>query len=451
MGKPPSHLIYGVEDRPPLGVLILISIQHIFLMSSTLVLPVVLVREVGGGFEEVRSVVALTMIACGIGTILQALRWRGIGSGFLCPNLCGPNFFGACAQAAWLGGLPLMNGMTAFAGVIESFLALFIHRIAFLFPPEITGLVVLMVAEGLIRIGVSKFFGVNYASEAIQPLDLLVACLTLMVMVGVGVRKTGRLRLYGVLIGLLSGYLFSILTGLLTEDDWNRLASAGWLALPRHSGMWTYSFQWSLVPTFVIVSLCGALKTYGNLILCEKVNDEDWKQSDPRRIGSGMMADGICVAVSGAIGGMASDTSSSNVALSSATGATSRRIGYVAGLLFIVLGFSPKLSSILSIMPRPVMGAILVYVTCFMIFSGLSIITSSKIDQKKTFVVGFSLIFGLSVDLLPELYSKVDPSVRPICSSSLVLATVLAVLLNQALRLMDRGAPKDWDASSGHG
>lgn len=449
MDKPPSHLIYGVDDRPPPGVLILISIQHIFLMSSTLVLPVVLVREVGGGFEEVRSVVALTMIACGIGTILQAMRWRGIGSGFLCPNLCGPNFFGACAQAAWLGGLPLMNGMTAFAGVIESFLALFIHRIAFLFPPEITGLVVLMVAEGLIRIGVSKFFGVNYASESIQPLDLLVAFLTLVVMMGVGVRKTGRLRLYGVLIGLLSGYVFSMLTGLLGEDDWNKLASAGWLALPRHSGMWTYSFQWSLVPTFIIVSLCGALKTYGNLILCEKVNDEDWKQSDPRRIGSGMMADGICVAVSGAIGGMASDTSSSNVALSSATGATSRWIGYVAGLLFIVLGFSPKLSSILSIMPRPVMGAIVVYVTCFMIFSGLSIIMSSKIDQRRTFVVGFSLIFGLSVDLLPELYSKVDPSLRPIFSSSLVFATVLAVLLNQALRLADP-APTDRDPSSSH-
>ncbi|MFM7817370.1 MAG: solute carrier family 23 protein, partial [Verrucomicrobiota bacterium] len=104
---------------------------------------------------------------------------------------------------------------------------------------------------------------------------------------------------------------------------------------------------------------------------------------------------------------------------------------------------------ILSIMPRPVMGAILVYVTCFMIFSGLSIIMSSKVDQRKTIVVGFSLIFGLSVDLLPELYAKVEPSLQPIFSSSLVFATVLAVLLNQALRLAD-SASRDRDSSSGH-
>ena len=438
MAKRPANMIYGVEDRPPPGVLILLSIQHIFLMSSSLVLPVVLIREIGGSFDEVQAVVALTMIACGVGTMLQALRWRGIGSGFLCPNLCGPNFFGACAQAAWLGGLPLMNGMTVFAGIVECLLSRCIHRIAFLFPTEITGLVVLMVGESLIRLGISKFFGANYPSEAIQTLDLIVASLTLAVMVGVGVQKTGRLRLYGALLGLISGYAFSILTGLLGRDAWEKVASAGWLALPNHSGMWNYSFEWSLVPTFTIVSLCGALKTYGNLILCEKVNDEDWKQSDPGRIGGGMMADGICVTVSGAIGGMASDTSASNVALSSATGATSRWIGGGAGLLYILLGFSPKLSSIMSIMPRPVMGAILVYVTCFMLLSGLSIVMASKIDQKKTFVIGLSLVFGLSVDLLPEVYAKVDPLLRPIFSSSLVFATVMAVVLNQVLRLVDR-------------
>jgi len=48
--------------------------------------------------------------------------------------------------------------------------------------------------------------------------------------------------------------------------------------------------------------------------------------------------------------------------LSNATGATSRWIGFGAGGLFILLGFSPKLSAVLSIMPTPVMGAIIVFV-----------------------------------------------------------------------------------------
>jgi NCS2 family nucleobase:cation symporter-2 len=140
MAKKPAGLIYGVDDRPPLSALLLLAAQHIFLMSSTLVLPIVLVTEIGGDFAEVTAVVALTMIACGIGTILQAMRWRGIGSGFLCPNLCGPNFFAASVGAAWLGGLPLMRGMTIVAGLVELVFARLVHRLAFLFPTEITGL-----------------------------------------------------------------------------------------------------------------------------------------------------------------------------------------------------------------------------------------------------------------------------------------------------------------------
>jgi xanthine permease XanP len=153
----PSELVYGVEDKPPWGVLLLLAVQHIFLMSSTLLLPVILVTEIGGGLDQVRAVVAFTMIACGIGTILQAMRWHGIGSGFLCPNLCGPNFFAASVQSAWLGGLPLMRGMTIVAGLVEVVFARVVHRLEFLFPAEITGMVVLMVAVGLVPLGVSKF------------------------------------------------------------------------------------------------------------------------------------------------------------------------------------------------------------------------------------------------------------------------------------------------------
>jgi xanthine permease XanP len=441
VARKPAGLIYGVEDRPPFSALLLIAVQHIFLMSSTLVLPVVLISEIGGSFTEVRAVVGLTMISCGIGTIIQALRLKGLGSGFLCPNLCGPNFFAASAMAAWLGGVPLMRGMTIVAGLVEVVFARVLHRLKFLFPPEITGLVVLMVAVSLIPLGSSKFLGVSFAGEPIQPASLTVASLTLLIMVGVNLWGRGKLKLYSVLIGMVFGYLLSIATGLMTADQYANIARGSWVALPVLDEMWKISFRWSLLPTFVIVSICGALKSFGNLILCEKVNDEDWTQPDIKRIGNGLMADAVCVTASGLLGGMASDTSASNVALSSASGATSRRIGYVAGGLFVAMGFSPKLGAILSVMPMPVMGAILVFVTCFMILSGLQIILTVKPDTRKTFVIGIPLIFGLSLDVIPQLYSDVYPWLRPLFESSLTLCTVLAILLNQLLRLGEQKPP----------
>ncbi len=439
MAKLPENLIYGVDDKPPVPVLLLLGMQHIFLMSSTLVLPVVLVTEIGGGFDQVRSVVALTMISCGLGTIFQAMRFRWVGSGYLCPNLCGPNFFAASMSAAWLGGLPLMRGMTIAAGLVEIVFARALHRIKFLFPPEITGLVVLMVAVEVIPLGVSKFLSVNYEGEPIQGASLLVAFLTLLTMVGVNVWGKGRLKLYSVLAGMVAGYLLALGAGQLTAADFRGVASAPWVALPRYDGMLDVAFSWSLLPVFVIVSITGALKSFGNLIMCEKVNDAEWKAPNTRRIGNGLMADAFCVTASGMLGGVASDTSASNVAFSSASGATSRRIGYVAGALFIVLGFFPKVSGVLSVMPMPVMGAILIFVTSFMIVSGIQIILGAGMDNRRTFVIGISIIFGLSLDLLPALYAGIPVGIRPLFESSLTLSTVLAVVLNQVLRL---GAPK---------
>ncbi|MBI3802028.1 MAG: purine/pyrimidine permease [Deltaproteobacteria bacterium] len=435
MAKKPAGLIYWVDDKPPWPVLGLLAVQHVFLMSSTLVLPIVLVSEIGGDFNEVRAVVALTMMACGLGTIVQAMRWAGIGSGYLCPNLCGPNFFAVSMGAAWLGGLPLMRGMTIAAGLVEAVFARVLHRLEFLFPSEVTGLVVLMVALGLVPLSASKFLHVDYAGEPIQGVSLLVAALTLLVMVGVNIWGTNRLKLYGVLIGMAVGYALSFGTGLLTAIQFRDVATVPWVGLPRFEGMWQFSFRWSLLPAFTIVSICGALKSFGNLIMCEKVNDEEWTRPDIRRIGDGLMADSICVAVSGLLGGVASDTSASNVALSNASGATSRWIGFAAGGLFILLGFFPKLSAMLSIMPTPVAGAILIFVVCFMIMSGLQIILSSKPDTRKTFVVGIALSFGISLDVLPELYAHIGPWLRPLFESSLTLTTVVAVLLNQLFRL----------------
>ena len=434
MPRRPPGLVYGENDRPPLPVLAALGLQHIFLMSSTLVLPVVLVSEIGSAFDQVRGVVALTMIACGLGTMAQALRLPGFGSGFLCPNLCGPNFFAACMSAAWLGGLPLMRGMTIAAGLVEAVFARTIRRLGFLFPPEVTGLVVLMVAESLVPLATSKFLGVTFEEEPISRVGLAVAAVTLLTMIAANVWGRGKLRLYGVLIGMVTGYLCSLATGLFGPADLARLDRSPWVAVPWIDGMTDLAFRWSLLPVFVIVSITGALKSMGNLIMCEKVNDLDWKAPNLERIGNGLLADSTALAVSGLIGGMASDTSASNVGLSAASGATSRYIGFAAGTLFVVLGFLPKISGLFSLMPAPVMGAILVFVTSFMIVSGVQIILGSGMDARKTFVVGIALIFGWSLDLVPGLYGSVPAWLRPLFDSSLTLTTVIAVVLTQLLR-----------------
>ena len=119
----PSNLIYGVDEKPPIVSTFLLGLQHTFVMSSTLILPVVIVSEIGGTLNQVQSVVSYSMIAAGLATILQSLKRGPVGSGYLCPHLVGPSYLSASIQAAWLGGLPLLFGMTIVAGFFEALFA----------------------------------------------------------------------------------------------------------------------------------------------------------------------------------------------------------------------------------------------------------------------------------------------------------------------------------------
>ena len=85
------------------------------------------------------------MFAGGIGVIIQALRKGPVGSGFLCPTVCGPSFLAASMLCAKVGGLPLVFGMTMIAGSLEAVFSRVLDRIRVLFPPEITGVIVAMV------------------------------------------------------------------------------------------------------------------------------------------------------------------------------------------------------------------------------------------------------------------------------------------------------------------
>ena len=52
MAKTPSNLIYSVDENPSLLVMLILGLQHAFVMTSTLVLPVVIVLEIRGTLEQ---------------------------------------------------------------------------------------------------------------------------------------------------------------------------------------------------------------------------------------------------------------------------------------------------------------------------------------------------------------------------------------------------------------
>jgi NCS2 family nucleobase:cation symporter-2 len=244
----------------------------------------------------------------------------------------------------------------------------------------------------------------------------------------------GKLKLYPVLVGLILGYLLAYFLGVFQTERLREMLAAPMISLPRKVDTGWF-FNLAFLPAFLIASLASTLKSVGDLTLCQKINDADWKRTDMQSVSGGIFAGAIGTSLSGLFGGIGQSTFSSNVGLSLASGATSRFIAVPCGTLMIALAFLPKLAAFFAVMPDPVMGAILVYVACYMILAGIQVITSRMLDARRTFVVGIALIFGLSVDMVPGLYRGVPDLIQPLFSSSLSISTVLVVLLNLLFRI----------------
>jgi xanthine permease XanP len=433
MAKKPAGLIYGVDDKPPLTASVLLGLQHVFVMTSGWVLVVVIVTSIGGTQEEVANVLRMSMIASGIATILQILPKGPVGSGYFCPISSGPAFVSASILAGKIGGLRAIFTMTVLSGLFEGLLARVLPRLRSLFPPEVTGLVVTMVGIQLVALGCPRFLGFQGGAGP-QGIVTAVATVTLAAMIGPTIWGKGKLKLYPVLIGLPVGYLLAYFLDIFQTERLQHMLASPMVSLPRkaHTG---WAFDLALLPAFLIASLASTLKAVGDLTLCQKINDADWKRTDMQSVSGGIFAGAIGTGMSGLLGGIGQSTFSSNVGLALATGAASRLIAIPCGILMILLAFLPKLAAFLAVMPDPVMGAILVYVACYMILAGIQLITSRMLDARRIFVVGIALIFGLSVDMVPGLYGNVPNHIQPLFSSSLAISTVLVVVLNLLFRI----------------
>ena len=213
---------YSVNEVPPLGHLLLSAFQHVLIMVVAIGIPIIFAGQLNETPEFTASLVTFSMLASGIGSIIQALRLPYLGSGYLCPNLCGPSYLSLSLSAAWIGGLPLMRGITIVAGLIEMFLAPVIQKLKNVFPIYIVGLVVALVGISIVQISVTSFFGLTLQGDAIRSIDIFIGAVSLLIMVFCNVWGKGFVKIYCLIIGMFSGWILALI---LIPEYWQNLVS----------------------------------------------------------------------------------------------------------------------------------------------------------------------------------------------------------------------------------
>lgn len=431
--KRPLNIVYWLNDTPPLGVTVLSGLQHVGLVSIFLLVPVLACREAGLAAEKIVDVLALSMLVMAAGPVLQRFGRGGIGSGFLCPPIFAAPYLPAAVLAIKAGGLPLMFGMTIFAGLVEVAVSRLFRPLRPFFPPELAGFVVVMIGVTIGILGFRSLFGPGTAQTP-GAASLGVAALTLGTMVALNVWTKGATKLFCALIGMAVGYVVAAIFGVLPAADLERLRTAPFVRLPDPSHI-QWAFDADLIIPFAVAAVAASLRAMGDVTICQKTNDAGWTRPDIRTISGGALANGLSTALAGLLGTIGTNTSTSNVGLAAATGVTSRNVAYATGGIYLLLAFMPIGATLFVIMPGAVVGATLVFASCLVFINGLLIITSRMLDARRTFVIGLSFMLGLAVDVLPGVFAALPPTLRLFTSSSLLLGTLCALVLNLVFRL----------------
>ena len=398
--------------------------------------PAAIAQKVGMSPLEKAGLLTASIIATAITTFLHHFK-PPLGNGNLTVQTPTPVVVPAMMQAVGIGGLPLLAGMTIVFGATELLVSRIIKYLRAYFPPEVSGVVVMMLGVSLAESAIRNFTGATMSAgvvTSVKPDYIVVSSLTLATIIVCAVFGKGIVKLFSLGFGLAVGLVSAKILGAFNPVDIANISASPWLGLPTIN-LKVPSFDVALIPLVMIMAVIQCVDTLGSFISIQRINDEDWKKLDTDQATAGIQVNGIGNMLSGIIGGMPGGISSAHIGLVMASGAAARRVGAVTGILLIFSIFTPKLVAGLSSIPQPVIGALLAYTAAFMMVAGMELILSRLLSERRIFTVGLSVLIGLSTVILPGVYARLPVLLANICESTLAITSVSAIVLNMIFRI----------------
>ncbi len=410
-----SHLIYEVHDSPPLSVALPLALQSVALILPGIALTPLIALGAAGLLQEWGNwAVFSALVISGITTAIQARPIGPFGASHILFMGTSGAFIAVSIAALLAGGLPLLGSLVFASGLIQFLLAWRLSWFKQIINPTVGGTVICLIAVTVMPIGFDMVSVVpeGYTADPYAP--MITAAATLLVTVLLSFYATGSMRLWALLIGLVAG---SVVAWPLDLANLSAVEAAPWIGLPENSwpGLNTeFGLEfWSLLPSFIIVTIIGALETYGDGIAIQEVSRRKLLATDYRVVQGAVYADGLGNVLSGIAGTLPNTTYSTSVAVVEMTGVAAKRIGFIGGILLCALAFIPKLSALLQAIPIPVQGVFIVISLAVLFSHGIRLVMSDGLSFDNGMVFGLSLWLGIGFQnqqlfngLLPDMLAN---------------------------------------------
>lgn len=424
-------LMYGINDKPKLTMQILLGLQHIFAaFGGIIVVPLVIGSALGFDAATSTALMSATILAAGIATFIQSKGIGPIGSKTAC--IMGTDFTFATPAIAVgsVAGLPGIIGATILGALVEVILGFFIKPIMKFFPPLVTGTVICLIGLTLLPVSIDWAAGGSGASDYGSMINIAIAAFVMIFTILLNHYGKGIISSASILIGMIVGYIICIPLGMI---DFSTVKEASWISFPKIF-QYGVDFNFKYVIPFIPAYLVTTIETVGCLKAISQVSGI---KDDPKRIGKGVLSDGVGSAIAGCLGTFPNTSFSQNVGIIPLTKVASRYVAIMAGILLVILGLLPKFAALINIMPQPVLGGVGIVMFGTVAAAGIQTLSSVKLTNKNLLVIATSIGLGLGVTFRPEILSSLPEWMTMIFSSGISTGTIVALVLNIILKEKD--------------
>jgi len=379
--------------------------QHVVAMfGATFLVPLIT------GFPP-----STTLFFSGVGTLLFLVL-----NGNRLPSYLGSSF----AFIAPIGAATASHGMGAatFGILVTGVLLAAVGAIVMvtgtgwieaLMPPIVAGAIVALIGLNLSGAATS-----NYQK---QPWT---ATITLVAVLLIAVVFRGLVARLSIFLGVLAGYVFASLAGVL---DFDQVKDADWIGLPDFHGP---DASWAVIPAFLPVVLVLIAENVGHVRSVAQLTEDE---SINQLTGKALLADGIATTLAGAGGGSGTTTYGENIGVMAATRVYSTAAYWVAGVIAICFSLSPKIGEIINTIPAGVIGGVTTALYGLIGIIGVKIWVDNGVDFSRPvnqFTAAVALVIGIG-----NLTLTFGDDVQ---FTGIALGSVAAVVVYHAMTVIDR-------------
>ena len=419
--------ILGPHDRPNLARWIPLSFQHVFAMfGATILVPLLT------GLSP-----STALFTAGTGTLIYIVITSAKVPAFLGSSFA---FIPALIGIAEKYGMAYALGGAMCAGLFYAIVAGII-RIAGknwldkALPPVVIGSVIIVIGLNLAPTAMQSAM---YNNGQYSLVYFSIAIVTLAIAIIATIFLKGFFNTISILIGLVGGYLFTLIMGCFFPAykliDFTAVKEASWFGLPFLQKAADGSYFWlapkfALVPilTFIIVSFATICEHLGDTLVTSKVVGRDFYK-DPG-LHKTLLGDGVATAWAALWGGPPNTTYGENVGVMAITKVYSVWVIGGAAVIAVLLSFVQKFGAIIQTIPGPVMGGISMLLYGLIASSGLRTIVESGVDYKDKRNLTISsviMVIGIGGGMLEF---SVGQSFK-FSLGGVALATLIGIILN---------------------